>query len=96
MSPPKILPTPSLLVRGECWRDSLDAVRALLSSSQNTAQVRPQLVYCVQFWAPQYKRDMDILQRVHRRVTSMMKGLEHLSCEERLRAGTVESGEGKA
>ncbi|KAK4806218.1 hypothetical protein QYF61_001141 [Mycteria americana] len=36
MSPPKILPTPSLLVRGECWRDSLDAVRALLSSSQNT------------------------------------------------------------
>ena len=36
VSPPKILPTPSLLVRGECWRDSLDAVGALLSSSQNT------------------------------------------------------------
>jgi len=35
MSPPKILPNPSLLVRGECWRNSLDAVRALLSSSQN-------------------------------------------------------------
>ena len=25
VSPPKILPSPSLLVRGECWRDSLDA-----------------------------------------------------------------------
>jgi len=34
-SPPKTLPAPSLLVRGECWRDSLDAVQALLSSSGN-------------------------------------------------------------
>lgn len=31
--PPRILPIAGLLVRGECWRDSLDAVRALLSSS---------------------------------------------------------------
>ena len=30
MSPPKILPTPSLLVGGQCWRDSLDAMGALL------------------------------------------------------------------
>jgi len=37
MSTPKILPTPSLWGgRGACRRDSLDAVRALLSSSQNT------------------------------------------------------------
>jgi len=36
VSPPKILPTLSLLVRRESWRDSLDAVQALLSSSQNT------------------------------------------------------------
>jgi len=34
-SAPKILPTPSLLLRGESWRDSRDAIRALLSSSQN-------------------------------------------------------------
>ena len=26
MSPPKILPNPSLLVREECWRDSLETL----------------------------------------------------------------------
>ena len=39
----------------------------------------------VQSWAPQCKRDWDILEQVHQRTTKMMKGLEHLSCEESLR-----------
>jgi len=43
------------------------------------------LDYCIQIWASQYKRDMDILQRVQQRVTKVMNGLEPLSCEERLR-----------
>ncbi|KAK4832739.1 hypothetical protein QYF61_025228 [Mycteria americana] len=35
---------------------------------------------------PQYKRDLDILERVQQMSTKMIKGLEHLTYEERLRA----------
>jgi len=50
-----------------------------------STQVRPHLQYCVQFWAPQYNRDIELLKEVQQRTAKMAKGLEHLSCEERLR-----------
>lgn len=37
------------------------------------------------FRAPSYKREIDIREWVQRRATKMIKGLEHLSCEERLK-----------
>jgi len=40
--------------------------------------------------------DMDILERVRCRATRMLKGLEHLHCEDRLRAGAVLPGEERA
>ena len=35
--------------------------------------------------APQFQQDRELLERVQRRATKMLKGVEHLPCEERLR-----------
>ena len=47
--------------------------------------VRPHLEYCVQIHGPQYRKDVDLLERIQRRTTKVIHRTEHLSYKDRLR-----------
>ncbi|TRZ24754.1 hypothetical protein HGM15179_002456 [Zosterops borbonicus] len=50
------------------------------------ALVRLHLKSCVQFWTPQFRNNIEGLERVQRRAMELVKGLEHKCCEEQLRS----------
>ncbi|GAB0188843.1 hypothetical protein GRJ2_001349600 [Grus japonensis] len=62
-----------------CWRDNTAGLPLY------STLVRPPPEYCIQVWGPQCKKDVELLEQVQRRAMKMIRGLERLSYDDKLR-----------
>ncbi|KAJ7415702.1 hypothetical protein BTVI_37578 [Pitangus sulphuratus] len=68
-----------------CINSSVASTEREVIPHHYSALVRPQMECCIQLWSPQHRKDMGLLEWFQRRDIKIIRGLKHLSFEERLR-----------
>jgi len=87
-----VLVDKKLNITWQCARSPEGCIKTSVASRSRegilplyAALVRSHLESCIRLCSPQHRKDMELLERVQRRATKIVRGLEHLCSEERLR-----------